>query len=125
MVKIIGLKQMENQDGKPFVSLEIEGGIDFVQSQSTGRLYMTSRKCMMATTFDENKAKSLIGTELPGSVERVETDPYDYTIKDTGEVIILAHRWDYVPEGGTQKIVASQLVKDELVEDLGEPSLPI
>jgi len=98
MVKVIEVKQSQNSDGKPFVSLKIQGGVEAVQSQQTGRMYLTTRTCFLATTFDEATAQSLIGSELPGTVKRVESQPYEYTIKETGEVITLQHSYDYTPE---------------------------
>jgi hypothetical protein len=52
----------------------------------------------MSCTFDELTCQSLIGTELPGSVRKVECEEYEYTIKDTGEVITLSHRFEYVEQ---------------------------
>ena len=98
MVKIIALKQSENSDGKPFVSLKLQGGIEAIQSAQTGKFYVTARTCLIASTFDEATAQSLIGSEMPGTVKRVESDPYEYTVRETGEVIMLAHRYEYQPE---------------------------
>ncbi|MEJ7820933.1 MAG: hypothetical protein WKF85_01355 [Chitinophagaceae bacterium] len=98
MVKIIGTKQSQNTDGKPFVSLKVQGGIEAVQSQQTGKVYLTARTCYVATTFDESTAELLIGTQLPGTVQRVLSEPYDYTVKETGEVIRLSHRYEYTLE---------------------------
>lgn len=70
-----------------------------VQSQQNGRFYATVRKCTVSTTFDDKVAKSLIGTQLLGRIVRVECEPYEYTLESTGEVISLAHRWGYWPEG--------------------------
>ena len=50
------------------------------------------------TTFDEATCKSLVGSEFPGKVEKIKTELYSYTIKDTGEVIILEHRYIYLSE---------------------------
>lgn len=85
-------------DGTSFITLELEGGLEMVQSQETGKFYATVRHCSISTTFDEQTAKSLIGSRLPGKVSRVESDPYDYTIKSTGEVIQLAHSYQYQPD---------------------------
>ena len=52
----------------------------------------------MPTTFSEEICHSLIGSELPGRIERVETDPYEYTVPETGEVILLTHRYEYVEQ---------------------------
>lgn len=57
---------------------------------------MTARKASMSCTFDELTCQSLIGTELPGSVKKVQCEEYSYTIKDTGEIITLSHRFEYV-----------------------------
>lgn len=98
MVKIIGQKLSENNEGKPFVSLKLQGGVEAVQSQKTGRMYLTAKSCYIASTFDQATAESLMGTTLPGVIERVPSEAYDYTIKDTGEVITLVHRYEYFPE---------------------------
>lgn len=98
MVKIIETKQSISNDGKPYVSLKIQGEIEAVQSQQTGRLYLTARTCYLATTFDEATAESLIGKELPGTVKKVESEPYQYTVKETGEVIVLTYSYEYSPE---------------------------
>jgi hypothetical protein len=34
---------------------------------------------------------------MPGTIERVECDPYNYTVPETGEVVTLAHTYEYVP----------------------------
>ena len=98
MVKVIEVKQSVSSTGKPFVSLKIQGGIEAVQSQQTGKLYLTALTCYIATTFDEVTATALIGIDLPGTVKRVESEPYKYTIKETGEVITLSHSYEYFPE---------------------------
>lgn len=98
MVKVIEVKQSQNTDGKPFVSLKIQGGVEPVQSQQTGKMYLTVRSCYIPTTFDTATAESLIGSEIPGTVKKVESEPYEYTVKATGEVIMLSHRYEYMPE---------------------------
>ena len=98
MVKIIGVKLSENSDGKPFVSLKIQGGAEAVQSQKTGKFYLTARTCYILSTFDKQTAESLIGTSMPGSIGRKFCDPYDYTVKSTGEVLSLSHSYEYKPE---------------------------
>ena len=71
--------------------------MELVQSQSTGRFYAKGKKCLLATTLTESAAKNLVGTELPGSIQRVPSDPYEYTIKETGETITLCHSYTYSP----------------------------
>ena len=98
MVRIVNYQKRTTEEGKQFFTLELQGGIEIVKSQETGKSYMTARKASMSCTFDELTCQSLIGTELPGSVRKVECEEYSYTIKDTGEVITLSHRFEYVEQ---------------------------
>jgi hypothetical protein len=98
MVKIVDYHIRENSQGKSFVSLELQGELEMVQSIETGRFYATARRCSITSTFDEDTAKSLIGKTLPGRIARVQVDAYDYTVRETGEVIKLAHSYQYLPE---------------------------
>jgi hypothetical protein len=98
MVKIIGLKVSVNSDGKSFVSLKLEGVVEAIQSQKSGKFYLTNRSCFILSTFDKLTAEALIGTSMPGCVGRVFCDPYEYTVKETGEIISLTHRYEYQPE---------------------------
>ncbi|APD06589.1 hypothetical protein UJ101_01060 [Flavobacteriaceae bacterium UJ101] len=97
MVRIIGYKQKEREDGTIFHLLEIQGGIEMVQSKETGQFYATAKKAFITSTFDEITCQALIGTEMQGSILKQEVEPYTYTIKETGEEIILSHRWVYSP----------------------------
>ena len=81
-----------------FSTLELQGGIEMVKSQETGKFYITARKASISSTFDERTCQALIGTELPGAVKKVDCEEYEYTIKDTGEVITLSHRFEYVEQ---------------------------
>lgn len=103
MVKIIGVKVSENNDGKEFISLKLQGAVEVMQSQQTGKAYLTARSCFISTTFSLETAQALIGTEIPGNVERVHSEAYDYTIKETGEVISLSHRYEFVPETKSER----------------------
>lgn len=98
MVRIINYKERVREDGEPFFVLELQGGIQMVKSQQTNKFYVTAKKTTIPSTFDEVTCKALIGTELPGIIEKVECDPYEYTIKDTGEVIQLDYRYEYSEE---------------------------
>lgn len=99
MVEIINYRVRKNAEGKPFVMLELQGDLAMVQSGQTGRWYCTAKRCLISSTFDEETAKTMIGKQLSGSIERVQTDPYEFTIPETGQIITLGFRWDYVPEG--------------------------
>ncbi|MBK7691211.1 MAG: hypothetical protein IPJ31_08870 [Bacteroidetes bacterium] len=75
-----------SNDGREFVSLKVQGGIEPVQSLQTGKIYLTARTAYVATTFDEQTAAALVGSELPGKVVKVASEPYEYTSERTGEL---------------------------------------
>ncbi len=99
MVRIINYKTRQKEDGTEFYLLEVQGGIEMIKSKSTGQYYATAKKALVSTTFDEATCMGLIGTEFPGKITKVSTEPYQYTIRDTGEVITLDQRYMIVPEG--------------------------
>lgn len=98
MVTVTGFHERQAEDGRPFFALEVQGGIEMAKSQTTGMYYATARKAQISSTFTEDVCRSLIGKELPGSVIKEACAPYEYTIKETGEVISLNHRYQYLPE---------------------------
>ncbi len=98
MVTIINFKERNKEDGTSFFVLELQGGIELVQSQKTKQFYATAKKAYISSTFDELTCKALIGTQMPGSIEKEECEPYEYTVQETGEIITLSHRYQYVQE---------------------------
>src|SRR4051812_15813608 len=97
MLTVTSYQKRVNKEGKEYLTLEIQGGLEMVQSLQTGRFYATVRKSSMSATFGEDVAKMLIGTQVPGQIIRTEVDPYNYTIESTGEIVTLTHRWSYAP----------------------------
>lgn len=96
MVTIVDYKSHQNGSGEEFFTLTVQGGVEAIKSNATGRTYLTARKAQVASTFDEETCKSLKGEKLPGDIKKVETEPYEYAIPDTGEVVELSHRYEYV-----------------------------
>lgn len=104
MVKVTGYNIRDRKDGTSFVTLELTGGLELVQSETTGKFYATIRKCNIPSTFSENIAKMMLGSEIEGEVIRVEVDPYDFVNPRTGEVVILQHSYAYRPKGAVELI---------------------
>lgn len=98
MVTVTAAHKREKENGEKFMTLELQGDVELVQSSNTGRFYATARRCFIFCTFDEAIANKLVGTQMAGHIEKIECDPYDFTIPDTGEVIELSHTYTYVPE---------------------------
>ncbi|PQA97195.1 hypothetical protein B0A69_00890 [Chryseobacterium shigense] len=100
MVRIISCKTRTKEDGTNFYLLEVqEGGIEMVLSKTTGQYYATAKRAAISTTFDELTCKGLVGEEMGGRIVKVPTEPYAYTIKETGKEIMLEHRYSYLPDG--------------------------
>lgn len=96
MVTVKEIKKAENSKGEKFYGLIVQSGAMLVRSKKTGRVYFTAKTAFVATTFDKQTASSLIGAEFEGTIKKVPTDPYEYTIEETGEVIELSHHWEYI-----------------------------
>lgn len=107
MVIITGYVLRQNKDGKSFIALELTGDVEMIQSAATGRFYMTAKRCTVPSTFPEEVAKLMIGKTLRGRIDRVQTEAYEYTVKETGEVITLGHTYVYVPEERQPTMVAA------------------
>lgn len=96
MVKIIGYKSIENEDGENFFVLIVQGGVEIVKSKITGKSYFTARTVNVPATFDENTCKDLLGSNFEGEIVKVTCEPYEYTIKESGEEITIDYRYEYV-----------------------------
>ena len=113
MVTVKEFIQRESKDGEKFFVLVLQGGVTPVKSKKTGKMYFTTKTASVPSTFDEETCKSIIGASFPGSIIKVESEPYEYTIKETAEVITLNHRWEYqddVEEEITEKVISESLV---------------
>ena len=95
-VTVKEIKMAKNSKGEKFFGLIVQSGAMPVKSKQTGRVYFTAKTAFVSTTFDEQTASSMIGMEFEGTIKKVETDPYEYTIEDTGEIITLSHRYEYI-----------------------------
>lgn len=108
------MEKTNSQSGQTFVLLELSGGLELVQSQNTEKFYATSRKCRIPSTFSLDVAKLMVGQQIEGDMVRVESDPYEYTNKTTGEIITLAHTYAYRPKGSMELLGESRM---EIVEE--------
>lgn len=113
MVTIVDYKKYQRESGEAFYALEIQGGIESVKSKETGRTYFTARTAKVSCTFNEMTCKALIGTQMPGSIKKVEVKTYEYVDQQTGETIQLEHRYEYLSE--EESIIEQQVLKNEMV----------
>ena len=109
MVTITNYLERQRKDGSSFVVLEVSGGLELIQSRTTGNFYATVRKCNIPCTFTAEVAKTLIGSQMPGQVVRVQVEAYDYINIRTGEVMQLQHSYAYRPEGSMELLGESKI----------------
>ncbi len=118
MVTIVNYKKRLSSEGKEFYSLILQGGIEMVRSAETGNFYATVKQCSIPSTMNEEGCKAVIGEKLPGQIQKVLCDPYEYTVQDTGGVIELSHRWQYIDD--RKAVTATETQKSEFasIEEL-------
>lgn len=127
MLRIVNFKERESDDGSTFFALTIQGGVELVKSNATGSFYATARKTSITSTFDEETCKALLGSEIPGEIVKRICKPYSFTIKETGEIIELSHRYEYIPEAPSAKENMSESTIDDFVipETIQENNHPL
>ncbi len=110
MVTVTNYVERQRKDGSStFISLELTGGVELIQSSTTGKFYATVRKCNIPSTFSEDVAKTILGSQLKGNIVRVPVEPYEFVNKQTGEVMMLQHSYAYQPEGSMELIGATEV----------------
>ena len=107
MVTVSSYVVRHNEDGDSFVVLVLQGDLEMIQSRNSGNFYATAKKCTISSTFSEQMAATLIGKQLPGKIIKEECDPYDFVVPETGESIMLEHRWTYVPDDSPKPLRAT------------------
>jgi hypothetical protein len=96
MVKIIAVEERASEHGI-FNVIVLQGKLEVAKSRTTGMPYLTTRKTTVPFTFDVEYAKTLIGTDLPGEIERFECMEYEFKIPGTKKKIKLDHKFRYDP----------------------------
>lgn len=97
MVTIIDFVKRKNAEGKEFNALVLQGDVEMILSKSSGKYYATAKTCSITSTFDELTCKDLKGKQLPGSIEKVASEPYEYKIPNSDEVVTLNFSYQYNP----------------------------
>lgn len=96
-VTVTGFHSQVNSEGEPYFSLQLQGGVEILKSNSSGKYYAAALKTRLVTSFNEEMCRSLVGSKLPGRIEKIRVEPYEWTNPQTGEVILLRHRYEYNP----------------------------
>ena len=115
-VKIVDFAKRTNGDGETFNALILESDITMVQSKETNRFYATAKRTSITSTFDEATCRRLIGKEMPGEIIKQPCEPFEYTVPETGEVVELSHRYEYIPEGAPKPSMEKEVFDGNGVE---------
>jgi hypothetical protein len=98
MVTIVAMeKRMNKAKKQEFNVMVLQGDVEVAISKTTGRPYLTARKTSISCTFSEQFGQQLIGQTLPGTIERKECNPYEFTIPNSKKKITLNHTFQYSP----------------------------
>jgi hypothetical protein len=106
MVTVTNYLQKKNAEGKKFFALELTGEVEIAFSQS-GRSFATAKKCNIPSTFDEEECKIMIGKQLPGTIRKVDAEPYEFKPKK-GDPITLNYRYEYSAEENSMEAAVFQ-----------------
>ena len=94
MVTVSGFAERQRKDGSPFITLELTGSVEIVESQTSGKMYATVRKVSIPSTFDASIAQAMIGQKIEGEIVRVICEPYEFVNPRTNELLTLRHSLD-------------------------------
>ena len=97
MVTIVDVAKTIKKDGSTMISIVVQGGMEPVVSNTSGRVYMTARKTRIPCTFTYEAAKAMIGQTMPGTIRRVDSEPYSMVIPGTGKKVKLNYTYVYDP----------------------------
>jgi|ERR1051325_686346 hypothetical protein len=95
MVTVIGFEKRKNSEGKEFNVLQLQGEVEMIRAVDTGKFYAHAKRASITSTLNDATCKGLIGKKFPGVIEKVECEPYQYTVPGTEEIITLKHSYHY------------------------------
>ena len=97
MVTIVEVAERTAANGNTFCSVMVAGDAS-VHMNAEGKASLVALKASIPSNLPKDVLEGMIGNKLPGKVERVETEPYQWTNPNTGEEITLSHTYKYSPE---------------------------
>jgi hypothetical protein len=98
MVKIIDAQTRVNAKTKEeYNVIVLMGESQILNSKSNGKPYLTAKKVTIPTTLDQNQAKELVGTTLPGVIEKVDCPEYEIKMPNSNKKVKITHTFQYSP----------------------------
>jgi proteasome assembly chaperone (PAC2) family protein len=98
MVKIIDAQTRVNSKTKmEYNVIVLLGDVQVLSSKSSGKFYLSAKRVTLPTTLDQNQAKELIGTTLPGVIEKVDCPEYEIKMPNSNKKVKITHTFQYSP----------------------------
>jgi CRISPR/Cas system CMR-associated protein Cmr5 small subunit len=98
MLKVIDAKTRVNSKTKEEYNIvELQGNVEIQKSQSSGKFYLGSKTISVPTTLNLNEAKLLIGTFIPGKIEKIDCAEYLVPIPNSNKKLKITHTFAYAP----------------------------
>lgn len=96
MVQVLGVVERTSAKGNTFRVVIVGGDVQVVFSEE-GNPRFDAVKTGIPSNLPIEALQALIGSTLPGKIEKQECEPYTFTGSD-GEDVTLDYRWQYVAE---------------------------
>jgi proteasome assembly chaperone (PAC2) family protein len=98
MLKVIDAKTRVNSKTKEEYNVVVlQGNVEIQKSQSTGKYYLASKTIEIPTTLNQNEIKHLIGTSIPGKIEKVDCAEYLVPVPNSNKKLKINHTFAYSP----------------------------
>jgi len=105
MVKIIDAQTRVNSKTKEeYNVIVLLGDVQVLNSKSSGKFYLTAKRVTLPTTLDQNQAKELVGTTLPGVIEKVDCPEYEIKMPTSNKKVKITHTFQYSPAAAGEVI---------------------
>jgi hypothetical protein len=96
MLKVIDAKTRVNSKTKEEYNIVVlQGNVEIQKSQSTGKFYLRSKTISIPTTLNQNEAKQLIGSSIPGKIVKVDCPEYLVPVPNSTRKLKITHTYEY------------------------------
>ena len=101
MLKVIDAKTSVNSKTKEEYNIVVlQGNVEIQKSQATGKFYLRSKTIEIPTTLNQNEAKKLIGSSIPGEIVKVDCPEYLVPVPNSTRKLKITHTYEYSNAAG-------------------------
>src|ERR1035437_2475090 len=105
MVKIIGTEMKVNPKTKEqYNVIVLLGKVEILKSKSTGKPYLMAKKVTIPTTLTSDQAEELVGTSLPGDIEKVDYPEYEIKMPGSNKKVRISHSFQVAPSSSDESV---------------------